>query len=77
MDFDKLSSLVSRLFFAGAFLLAGSAMIEKLANLFGYTILQGFLGPGRLLEYSAVALIFVIALLLRQIRDTLKADAGS
>lgn len=77
MDFDKLSSLVSRLLFAGAFLLAALAVIEKVVNHFGYTILRGLMGPGRLIEFSAVALIFVIALLLRQIRESLKARADS
>jgi hypothetical protein len=39
---------------------------------FGYTILQQTYKPGRLLEFAAIFLIFVIALLLRQVRDALK-----
>jgi hypothetical protein len=64
----KLSSVVNRALFALAFVLAALAVIEKLANTLGYTILRGF-SPSRLLELAAVVLLFVIALLLREIRD--------
>jgi hypothetical protein len=64
----NISSLVSRLFFGLAFALLLVAIFEKLANLTGYTILRGF-DPGRLLDYATVLLVFVIAILVRQIRD--------
>ena len=63
-----MSSLVSRVFFGLAFALLVIAIVEKVANVTGYTILRGF-DPGRLLDYATVLLFFVIALLLRQIRD--------
>ncbi|MEE8608369.1 MAG: hypothetical protein V3S55_12260 [Nitrospiraceae bacterium] len=72
MSFDKFSSLVTRLFFIGAFVLLIFAVTERAANIFGYTILQGYYTGGRLLEFSAILLIFVIALLLRQLREEVR-----
>ena len=71
MNLEKLVSVVSRLFFFGAFALFGLAVIERIANAFGYTILQVYRG-GRLLEIAVVLLIFVIAMQLRELRDELK-----
>jgi len=62
------TSIVSRLFFLAAFALAGLAVWEKLANVLGYTVLRNAYNPGRLLEFSAVVLLFVIALQLREIK---------
>ena len=39
----------------------------------GFTLLRGMYNPGRLLELAALLLIFVIAVLLRQIRDAVGA----
>jgi len=71
MSLEKLISMVSRLFFLGAFVLLGLALIEKLANVAGYTILQQYRG-GRLLDFAVVLLIFVIAMQLRQIKEDLR-----
>ncbi|MBW2275067.1 MAG: hypothetical protein JRG96_17510 [Deltaproteobacteria bacterium] len=76
MNIDSYSSLVSRLFFAFAFGLLGIAVVERVVFAFGYTILGGVFSGGRLLEIAAVVLVFVIALLLRQIREQLKASSG-
>jgi len=67
---NQLISLASRMLFIGAFLLAGLGVWEKLANMAGLTLLRGYYTPGRLLEFSAVALLFVIALQLREIKLT-------
>jgi hypothetical protein len=72
MNIDKISSVVARLFFAGAAVLFILAVLERICNLLGYTILRGYFDPGRLLEWSIILVIFVIALLLRQIREQLK-----
>jgi len=69
MGLDKLISYVSRLFFAVAFLMGALAIFERIANLVGFTLLRGMYNPGRMLELAALLLIFVIAVLLRQIRD--------
>ena len=71
MNFENLTSIVSRVFFFGAFLLLALAVIEAAVRLGGYTILRGAYSAGRLLELAAVLLVFVIALLLRQLREAL------
>lgn len=65
-----LTSLLNRLFFTAAFLLLAVAVLDRISNFFGYTILVGY-PAGRLLEFSAIMLLFVIALLLRQTRDAM------
>ena len=71
MSLEKSISVTSRLFFLGAFVLLGLALIERIANTFGYTVLQQYKG-GRLLELAVVLLIFVIAIQLREIREGFK-----
>ena len=68
---EKLISLVSRVLFVGSFVLAGLVVWEKLVNIFGYTMLRGF-SAWRLLEVAAIALFFVIALQMREIKASLK-----
>ena len=77
MYFSKLNSMVTRLLFLAAFVVFGIAVIERVLGLFGYTILGELYAPGRLVEFSTVLLIFVIALLLRQVREELKKRNGS
>ena len=69
-------SVVSRVLFVGSFVLAGLAVWEKLANFFGYTVLRSYT-PGRLLEFAAIALFFVIALQMREIKVSLKEKGSS
>ena len=71
MGLEKLILVTSRFFFLGAYVLLGLALIERIANAFGYTVLQAFSG-GRLLEFAVVFLIFVIAIQLREIREDFK-----
>ena len=73
MSLEKLISLSSRLFFFGAFVLLGLAVVERVANEAGYTILQGMTRGGRLLDIAVVLLIFVIALQLRAMKEELKS----
>ena len=72
---EKLTSLVSRILFVLSFVLAAFAVWEKLANMFGYTLLRIFT-PFRFLELSAIALFFVIALQLREIKLSLKTEGS-
>ena len=65
---QRLTSLLSRILFVVAFVLAGLAVWERLAQWAGYTLLRGTYDPWRLLEYAAVALLFVVALQLREIK---------
>ncbi len=71
---DKLNSLVCRVLFVVAFVLAGLAILEKVFNVLGYTLLRTY-SPGRLVEFAAVILMFVIALLLRDVRHLLAPKA--
>jgi len=73
---DDRLSLISRTLFAVALLCAGLAIAERIAFAGGYTLLRGTLTGGRLLEIAAILTIFVIALLLRQIRDLLRPGRG-
>ena len=73
MSLEKLISLISRLFFFGAFVLLGLAAVERVANAAGYTILQGVTRAGRLLDFAVVLLIFVIAMQLRAMKEELKS----
>ena len=70
MNFESLASIFSRLFFLGAFVLFAIAVLEKVANVAGYTIIGQAYSPGRLFEFAAVMLLFVITLVLRDIRGT-------
>jgi hypothetical protein len=69
---SKLST-ISRILFLVAILAAGLAIFERVSYAMGYTLLRGTLSGGRLLEISAILVIFVIAMLLREIRDVLQA----
>jgi len=67
-------SLIARIVFIIAVIGAGLAIFERLAYAMGYTFLRGTISGGRLLEISTILVIFVIALLLREIRELLKAQ---
>jgi hypothetical protein len=73
---NSVASIVSRIFFIVSLIMVGLALIERLANLFGLTILRGGYTSGRVLELAALMMIFVIAILLRQIRDSLRKGAA-
>jgi hypothetical protein len=66
----QLTRIASLVLFWAALLAAGVAVWEKLANLFGYTMnfVMGY-APSRLLELSVTALLFVIVLQLREIKE--------
>lgn len=66
---EKLMSFASRLFFAVALILLIIATLDWLLRLFGWTFSWLSYQPGRMFEFSAILMIFVMVLLLRQIRD--------
>ena len=70
--FEKLSSILSRLFFSVGLLLIIIAIIDWCLRLFDYTFSWLQYQPGRVIEFSAILMITVVVLLLRQIRDSLK-----
>jgi hypothetical protein len=74
MNIDKLASLVLRLAFIVSLLLIGAGCLERFVNFFGYTIFpETRFSPTRMLEVATVFLFVIIALLLRQVRDAVKA----
>ena len=76
MNIDKLSSLFSRIFFLMAIVLLGLALLERIVNMAGYTIVRVY-EPSRLLEFAATMMIFVIGIVLRQIREAVLLRGGS
>ena len=75
MEIDRLTSVVARTFFFGAFLLLAVAVLAKVLNAFGASAPGVTVAPARLLEWAVILLIFVIALLLRQIREELRTGS--
>ncbi len=71
---DKQTSIVCRLFFLIAFVLLVIAIWDKCLRLFGWTISFLPYQPGRIFELSGILMIFVIALLLRQINERLVSE---
>ncbi len=69
MNMTMIYHLFARLFFFLALGMLSVAIIEILVNFLDYTILRGAYTAGRLIELSAALLVFVITVLLRQIRD--------
>lgn len=63
----NLEPLVRRVFFYGAFATLVVAVIEKIANLIGSSLIKPYT-PQDLLEWAVVALVFSIAMQLHQIR---------
>jgi hypothetical protein len=63
----RITSILCRIFFIGAFLLLLFAFSEKAASFFGLTMMRDY-PPSRLLTFSALALLFVITLELREIK---------
>ncbi|MBD3867559.1 MAG: hypothetical protein IFK94_05490 [Acidobacteria bacterium] len=70
---NQLISLASRVLFFGALLMAVVAMGEKAANVMSMTVLRGLVQPSRLLELAAIALLFVVAMQLREMKEALEA----
>ena len=73
---DNMLSPIARIAFIVAFVVAGLGILERLSNMLGYTILRGTFAGGRLFEISAILVIFVIAMLLREIRNLLRSRTG-
>ncbi len=66
-------SIVNRALFLIAAAMFVVAMWEWVLQWFGYTLTWLPYSPGRLFELAAIMAVFVIMLLLRQIRDALRS----
>ena len=76
MNMTLIYHFFARVLFFLALGLLGLASIEMLLGFFDHTILRGSYTPGRLIELSAALLVFVIVVLLRQIRDASTAQSN-
>ena len=72
MENEKLMSALSRLFFIVALFFLAVAVLEKGLNLFGQSIPVIDVFPQQLLSWTVPPLLFVIAIVLRQIREESK-----
>ena len=70
---NKLTSIVSGILSAVASLLLLLAVVDWIMRLFGWTFSWIPYQPGRLLEFAAYIMVFVIVILLWQIREKLKS----
>lgn len=73
MTLDFFEKYFGRAVFIAATLTMALAFAEAFARLFGRSLIAWTYSAGRLLELSAILLIFVVVQLLRQIRDQLRA----
>ena len=69
MNIDNLYKIFARSLFFFALAILAVGLIEVAATFLGYSVLGGAYTGGRLVELSAALVVFVIAVLLRQIRD--------
>lgn len=72
MNYDRVTSVLYRLFAFGTFALLVLAVIESVVKGYKYTVVHEKWEPGRLVEFAAISAVFTIALLLRQIREELR-----
>lgn len=72
MNIGYLYKIFARSLFFVALAILAVGFIELAANFFEYSVLSRAYTPGRLIELSAALVVFVLAVLLRQIRDALK-----
>jgi len=60
-----------------AFAVITVAFLEWIGDFVGFSLTGEMYTAGRLLELAAALLVFVVAVLLRQIRDELRTGQGS
>lgn len=69
---NTLSIYLYKVLFSFSIALLFLAVLEWIINYFNYTLSWISYSPFRLLEFGVALMLFVLALLLRQIRDILK-----
>ena len=76
MNVDLIYRIFARSLFFLALAILAIGFVELVANLFGTSVMSAGYTAGRMFEVSAAMMVFVIAVLLRQIRDALKHQGG-
>ncbi len=69
MNIDIFYKYFARSLFLFALAILAVGFVELAANMFDSSVLGGGYTAGRMIEVSAALVVFVIAVLLRQIRD--------
>jgi hypothetical protein len=72
MSYNNAMTVLYRVFTFGALALIALAVLESVANTFGYSLVRESYRPGRLIEFAAMSAVLASALLLRQIREELR-----
>jgi len=72
MNSNRVTAVLYRIFGVAALVLLALAAIESVVKEYKYTVVQERYEPGRLVEFAALAAVFAIAMLLRQIREELR-----
>jgi hypothetical protein len=73
---DKWTHIFLWIFFTAACIFTIIFILDRILFFYGWTLLLPF-SAQRLLQFIVIALIFVITLLLRQIREELKKQSAS
>ncbi len=71
MNVERYAELLRRLFMWGALVLLALAVVEKIANLAGQTMIRATFLPSDLATYATTLAVFAIAFLLWGIRGEL------
>jgi hypothetical protein len=74
MDMQRILHIVGRVLFIGASAAILLAILEFAVEFFGTSLIGYSYSPGRLLELSAALLVFVMTILLWDIRNKLSSD---
>lgn len=73
MDITTVLQYVARIVFVSAVLAFLLAFLELVGQFTGFSLIDRYYSPGRLVELAAALLALVIAIRLREIRDALRA----
>ncbi len=72
MNVERTAELLRRLFMWGALVLLALAVVEKIANLAGQTVIRATFLPSDLATYATTLAVFAIAFLLWGVRSELR-----
>ena len=77
MKFEFVYEHFARTVFIMASVAIAVAFLEWIGDFVGFSLIGEMYTAGRLVELAAALLVFVVAVLLRQIRDELRTGQGS
>ena len=77
MNLEFVYKYFARTLFIIASIAIAVAFLEWIGDFVGFSLIGEMYTAGRLVELAAALLVFVVAVLLRQIRDELRTGQGS